>query len=93
MTEDQIKQMAELAVASIDPEARFGVLLSVAQLLYPENEGYIELYKELRQFIREASQNLTLEGFGPVVAAEDALDVESESKTLETLTELMSKAH
>lgn len=75
MTEDQIKQMAELAVASIDPEARFGVLLSVAQLLYPENEGYIELYKELRQFIREASDNLIQEGFEAVVEEQDDLDI------------------
>lgn len=93
MTEEQIKQLAEEALTKITPEERFPLLLTVAQLLYPEDEGYIDLYKELRQFTREASQDLTLEGFGPVVAAEDALDVESESKTLETLTELMSKAH
>lgn len=75
MTEDQIKQMAELAVASIEPEARFGVLLSVAQFLYPENEGYVELYKELRQFIREASDNLIQEGFEAVVEEQDELDI------------------
>lgn len=82
MTEEQIKQLAELAVLSIEPEARFGVLISVAQLLYPENEGYIELYKELRQFTREASSNLIQEGFGPTVHAEDEKDIESASETL-----------
>lgn len=82
MTEEQLKQLAEVTVSSIAPEARFGVLLSVAQLLYPDNEGYVELYKELRQFTREASDNLIQEGFGPIVQVEDEKDVESASATL-----------
>lgn len=77
MTEDQIKQLAEHAVANIEPEERFGVLLHVAQLLYPGNVGYTELYSELRQFIREASDNLMQEGFEDLVAKEDDLDIEA----------------
>ena len=45
MSEDQIKQMAELAVASIDPEARFGVLLSVAQLCTLRTKGILSCTK------------------------------------------------
>jgi len=35
------------------------------------------LYSELRQFIREASDNLIQEGFEDLVAKEDDLDIEA----------------
>lgn len=75
MTEEQIKQLAEEALTKITPEERFPLLLTVAQLLYPENEGYIDLYKELRQFTREASDNLIQQGFEAVVEEQDDLDI------------------
>ena len=77
MTEEQIKQLAEEALTKITAEERFPLLLTVAQLLYPESVGYIELYSELRQFIREASDNLIQEGFEALVAKEDDLDIEA----------------
>lgn len=92
MTEEQIKQLAEEALTKIAPEERFPLLLTVAQLLYPEDEGYISFYKELRQFVREATDLLIQEGHGEVVNVQDHLDIAAASKTLEDLIALADEA-